>query len=509
MRYMNVLLLFRFYCTFIARRVLTRRVLASGWARAGFVAVGLATLGILTLAAYAFLRSHAHERGVMHLLLNLASLSAVLWVLIAFMFTKILFLKSERMLSLTFQLPVTGRERALALLLFEAVTVCAIVAVLFTSSIIPVLVLYGFSAVAPTLWALVFPVLSAYVLLNSGYMAMMRVLSTIRLERSRTLILLVVVALMSALYYGRVVEDTIAIANAYGSGAPVWSPPLAFTYLADVHGWYASVALFVVVFVAGAALSVALTAPSYVPSQSNVPIPLGPLVRIPGIGPQIALHIRSSEWILAAILSLVLGSVLISTSLAPAPLACGLLVLNGIGSYAFVHKCSWIRPHSVRRSLLVQYGSLIGAQLFALLPIVMILAVASLVAGAELRSTSFAAVGVLAGLIAMNAVGILFPPERDNPFSMTVGLAVFLAFSVLGILGVAALDLSGGVLALFSVVTLAFIVSISIVGMSINDQRSRYEESNPANRVRNRVSNRDSRYDSGRNLVRHVQYNGG
>lgn len=502
----HVALLVRFYITFVVRRVLSRGILSSPAARLGVGAIVVATLGLLTAISYAFLSRTAGDTEVLSLLLNLSSLSAVLWVFVAFIFTKVLFLKSERMLSLTFHLPVTGRERAVALLVWEALMVLSVVAVLFTSSVVPMVLLHGASAIVPIVWALVFPVVTAYVALNAAYMAALRVLGLIGLERSRTVILLVVVSAAAALYYGRVTEATVAIANSYGQGRATWSLPLAYTYLAQEFGWHVSIGAFLVSLIALVWASIALAPHTYVPSQRHVPFPLGFVARIPRVGPQLAMHVRSTEWVLAAFLALVLGTVCVVTGLAPAPAACGLLVLNGLGAYAATSRCRWIHPPAAKTGGLGAYVALVGAQALAATPIVVLLTGAACVAGADVSSQLIAAAGVYVGIVVVTAVGVLFPPEQDNPFSMAVGVSVVVAIAVLAVLATSALALDGPALVGSGVLALLIIVLVSIAGMSINDQRSRYEESNQRGNGRVDSADHHARGDGRGRAFRHVQH---
>lgn len=502
----RILLLVRFYFLFILRRVLNRGVLRTTGGKVAIGAIAVSTLGLLTFIAYFFLQRTTGDTHVLSLLLNLSSLSAVLWVFVAFIFTKVLFVKSERMLTFTYHLPVTGRQRAIALIIFEMLMVLLTLAVLFTSSVLPIILIHGARALLPIVWALVLPVATVYLLLNAAYSLASRLLSWIGLGRARTLILLVVTSFLAALYYGSLTANTVVIANSYNNGKAPFRIPLAYTFLAREYGGYASLGVFAALASISVLVALATVPRTYVPSQRNLPIPLGALLRLPLVGPQLAMHVRSTDWMLAAFLAIALGALCVGTGLAPAPLACGLLVLNGLGTYGAVSHNRWLLSPLSRRSPIREYAALIGAQALAVTPILWGLTGAALLTTHDSTAQLTAAGSIYLAIPVVNAVGILFPPEQDNPFAMAVGIGVLLALGILAVLSAAVFSLEGVTLASAGLIALLFLIVVSVIGISINTQRSRHEESNQRGDLSPRGRDSHPHHHGGRNSVRNVQH---
>lgn len=477
MRIQQVGLLVGFYFKFIRRRVLRKGILAAPAARIAAVILAATALVLLTGTAFFILKDLIADPAILSLMMHLSSLSSVLWVLVAFIFTKVLFLKSERMLSLTYHLPITGKERAVALVLFEALMVAVTISVLFTSSMVPLVLLHGIRALILIFWAIVCPVTVSYLLLNALYLGAQRLLGLVGFERARSVILLGAVSIAAGLYYGRSVKDTIAVANAYARGETLWTTSTVFLHLTDKAGWLASLGVFLAVSALLLWLSITLTPHIYMPSQRHIPIPLPFVMHFPGLGPQLAMHVRSSDWMLAAILTLVLGSVCLLSDVAPPSLACGLLAFQGIGAYADTCRLRWIHP--IRHpSALRAYIQLLGSQIVALMPLLTFLTAAGMIKGGEPANHLTASLGILGGVFLTTLIGILFPPDHDNPFSTAIGVAILASIGTLGILAVQVFSLSPPILIAAGVAAVLLSASLSVAGIHINQRRSRHEETN-------------------------------
>ena len=126
MRLSRSLVLARMLLRYVGRRVLRAGVLASRPVRLTVAAALVVLLAAAVAGAVAFLEPLTEEPEAWDLLLDVTSVSTVLWCLAAAVLVKTLFLNAEGMLTLTFALPVTNRERAAAFVLYEAAMSAAV-----------------------------------------------------------------------------------------------------------------------------------------------------------------------------------------------------------------------------------------------------------------------------------------------------------------------------------------------------------------------------------------------
>lgn len=104
---------------FFRRRVLRAGVLKSTPVRVFVTVAAVLLLGAMCTASYFFLRPLAGEAAVWRLLFDTSTVSLLLWVQIAFLLVKVLFINGEGMLQLSYQLPLTNRERSTAFLMYK------------------------------------------------------------------------------------------------------------------------------------------------------------------------------------------------------------------------------------------------------------------------------------------------------------------------------------------------------------------------------------------------------
>ena len=94
---------------FFRRRVLRAGILKSAPVRVFVTVAAVLLLGVMCTAAYFFLRPLADQTAVWRLLFDTSTVSLLLWVQVAFLLVKVLFINAEGLLQLSYQLPVTNR----------------------------------------------------------------------------------------------------------------------------------------------------------------------------------------------------------------------------------------------------------------------------------------------------------------------------------------------------------------------------------------------------------------
>lgn len=156
-------------------------------------------LGVMCTAAYFFLRPLATEAAVWRLMFNTSTVSLLLWVQIAFLLVKVLFINAEGTLQLSYQLPVTNRERSTAFLMYEAAMTAIVAAAGLVSLCVSALILLGPSAIGYITASVILPVVLTYLVLSVLYQLLTRMWMLIGLSRMAGI--LNVLVLFAALAY--------------------------------------------------------------------------------------------------------------------------------------------------------------------------------------------------------------------------------------------------------------------------------------------------------------------
>ena len=502
MRLRSSLVLARMLLRFFLRRVSRMGVLRSAPVKVLALAMVATILVTGAIAAYFFLEPMTSEAKVWGLLFEMSTVSVVLWVQIAFLLVKILFLNAAGMLELSFQLPLTNRERAVALLVYEASMAGIVSMIGFTSLTAAALVLLGPAALLRLLEAIVFPMILTYLVLSVGYLVLGRILSLVGLERVQHLVLILVVFGLIMLYASRLGPLSSRATEAYLSDRSeyVWVASLA--WITRMYGPVAMVAVFLLAAAALVAVALWATPNQHVAHSRYLNLPFDrPLIR--RLGPYDRCLLRSSQtWLAIAVSVAVFIGLIIDPVVNP---LWALAVLSMSGLYQFaateplrVLVADGAQPWRTYGRLVKAHMVLVGA---VAVPTVAVLAA---VRPDHLAGAALALVGCLGGALVAICIGIAFPAESDNPFSVFVGLSVTAA--VLGLLGIALgiLQLPQTVVLIIAAGTGALIVWYSVQGIRAFDSRRRNEKGASARQQHGWRGAADPRSRSGSTALSHV-----
>ncbi|MDV3221351.1 hypothetical protein [Intrasporangium sp.] len=488
-------------------RFFVRRVSRMGVLRSTAVKVlAVATVGTIlvtgAIAAYFFLEPMTSDAKVWGLLFEMSTVSVVLWVQIAFLLVKVLFLNAEGMLELSFHLPLTNRERAAALLLYEATMAGMVSTVGFTSLTAAAVVLLGPAALLRLLEAIVFPMILTYLVLSAAYLLLGRLLSLVGLRRIEHVVLILAMFALLMVYASRLGPLSSQATEAYLSDRTEFVWVAALAWISGRYGPAAMVAVFLVAAAALVALALWATPNQHVRHSRYLKLPFDwPLAR--RLGPYDRCLLRSAQTWLAIAVSV---AVFVGLCLEPVtnPLwALAVLSMSGLYQFAATEPLRVLVADGA--SPWRTYGRLLRAQLVLLLALaVPSVAVVAAVRPDQLVGSGVALAGCVAGVLIAICIGIAFPAESDNPFSVFIGLAVTAA--VLGLVGIAL-----GILQLPQLVVIAIaagtgvlIVWYSVQGIRAFDSRRRNEKGASPRQQRGRGGVADPRGRSGSSALSHV-----
>lgn len=470
MRLAHVATLVRMFFVYFFRRVLSYGPLKNPGARLGLTALVIVTGAGMFLGAYQFLEGLLKPDSL-PLLARLSSVSTVFWTLVIFLFIKILFMKSDKLLQFTLQLPTGHRERTAALMVYEAGMVLSAITVLFLPLSSALLALLGLSSLPYLASGLAIPAIITYLLASVLYNLTMMLMLRVGLGRQAHLFTAVLVALAIFVYNSYFPTFVQKISADYFKSVVANHYADVFTYI--LSRWGQGVMWLGFLGCAGVLLAlVVVSSPRRYPevhkfTRTSIPWPQL------AVWPYLTALIRRWEsWVTVGVAYACIVMLFFRGDDGTFLYGLGLLVTQGI--YAFSATDSLRRLPGYHRGAGSEVGLLLSAQLIqfvvAALPVALLLALRP----GELLFAGKVVLACGSAIILTTLVGIIFPHDRDNPFAAFVsyGVCVLMITAVGIMVSVLQLPLPALWVAVFIVHGLA--VMYSVIGVRVLQRKARH-----------------------------------
>lgn len=407
-----------FLSLFLIRRILRRGALQIPFVRWALGGWGVAVFAGFCVLGVVLLRQLIRDPALLDPLLRVAGTAIPMWVLAIYTVVRMMFMKSGELLELTFSFPLTNRARALGLMLFETLLVGAGVTIVLGALLAGSLSIGGIDVLDEVITSLVMPTLSSYLLASVYYLAFERLLLRLGLARLRAFVVPVLLAVtLIALYFGVAAQaepvlfasvghrDYFAMQLIYSDIAAAYGLPLA-----TVAWLFSSVLLVVVVC--------ALTPKQFEPTRRFAAVPA--LFGRSEFGAYVSAHIRAIETITVCGIVLAGSYVLFVIGVRVPPFLLIAVTLQGVYAYASTGslRLSGPRRHgSLRRYILLVAPQLITSAFIAI-PVSLMSALTGIAWIEIFEVLAF----TVTSTVIMTLAGIMFPPEKGNPFSVVIGV---------------------------------------------------------------------------------------
>lgn len=427
-------------------------------------------LGFCALT-YVVVGGMALDTRVVGLILQTISLTISIWVLLIFTVVRILFMKADKIIELTYTFPVTNKQRLLACTLFEASVVLTGVVIVAGPLTLAVLFHSGIPAFPDILFGLFGQAIVLYLLLYAVYLCLERLLLVLKISRWRSLVIPSFLGLLFFGVYNLVNWESEKLINLFYDGGTYYGFARIFVMVYDYAGMLA--ALLVLLGSVCAALSViVLVAPNdYVRVKYFFKVPIGTSCSSL-LSCNIRAVVRSGEFLLAVFLVIAISTGVYFLPQHYAPYWLSILSLQAV--YAVPTCAPMLRIYRFRlrpelNYLLMLAPYLIVEMLFAL-PIFTIYLTKGLTF-VEIVKTLFAC---LFTLIASLGVSVFFPAEKYNPFSVIVGVATAFGFVVLIVFTALVWTIPDWLFLVIWTAAAGLCVFYSVLGLSSTQKRDYY-----------------------------------
>jgi hypothetical protein len=471
MSFRSTLILVRFLLTFINRRVFGRGILRSKTAKTAAIATALTAFvgyGLLTVVAV----QQYFDAEIVEILLLSGGVATPFLVLIAYTIVRVLFLKADELTQLTFMLPATNRERTLAFAIFEALMVIGASLITFGAFIIAAATIGGFSIIWRAVAAIFFPTILCYLLFSIAYLGVERLVITIGAGRLRGLIIPFLFAAALVGMFTLANSQSQEMLQGYLSGQPYFIPQLGFLKIADSAGPALAVLVFLILLLALGTLVLIAAPKDYEPVKQHYRVLSGKLA-----SSQLGLHllalVRSFETLIVLLFVTLAtaGIAILRTEIPPYVL----LFVTFQGVYAFANSEPIRRATPALQGAVASYLNLVTAQAIVLLVVAVPAVAVSTWLGVGIQHSALA-IGLSAcNILLSTLVGILFPADNGNPFSVVVGVVLVFAIVAMVAMGLNIFSLPVAINVAVVVLLAVAVVAYSIVGINRIERIRRYE----------------------------------
>ncbi|MFG2194425.1 hypothetical protein [Streptomyces sp. NPDC048639] len=493
----------RMLLVFFRRRVLRVGVLKSAPVRVFVTVAAVLLLGVMCTASYFFLRPLADEAAVWRLLFDTSTVSLLLWVQIAFLLVKVLFINAEGMLQLSYQLPVTNRERSAAFLMYEAAMTAVVAAAGLVSLSVSALVILGPSAAGYITASIVLPVVLTHLALSVLYQLLTRLWMLMRLSRMAGILNVLALFAVLAYYSAQMTPMIQDISGAYLSKRTEYTWVTSVSWAWNEQGPWLTLAAVAALSAVLVALVFTLAPNQHVRQSRYLKLPGS--VRLRGVlGPYDWCLLRSAQTVAAAAMALAVFVYLLLAKPSVNPLW-GLAALSFGGLYQFTATQQLRVLPGAQETAWRVYLRLIRAQL-VLLAVFAVPALAITVAihPGGFLSSAVALASCLGGAVMTTCISIVFPAEKDNPFSVFLGLSVVIIVMGLSVIGLGLLSLPPwAVIGCLAGAAVAF-VWYAVQGIHTSEARRRNVQGTVGSEVRHRGRSADAGHRSGDPAHPHV-----
>ncbi|MCI3932695.1 hypothetical protein [Streptomyces sp. AN091965] len=495
----------RMLLVFFRRRVLRAGALKSTPVRVFVTAVAALLVGAMCTAAYFFLRPLADEAGVWRLLFDTSTVSLLLWVQIAFLLVKVLFVNAEGMLKISYQLPVTNRERATAFLLYEAVMTAAVAAVGLVSLAVSALVLLGPSALGYIAASLILPTALTHLALSVLYQLLTRLWLLMGLSRMAGILNVLALFVLLAFYTVQMTPMIQSFSSAYLARRPEYTWVTTMSWAWREHGPWTALAATTALSAVLVALTFVLAPNQHVRQSRYLKLP-GSMRPWSALGPYDWCLLRSAQTVAAAALALALFTYLLLAKPTVNPLW-GLAALSFGGLYQFTATQRLRVLPGTREPAWRVYTRLIKAQLVLLgVFAVPALVVTVAIDPGRFASSPAALASCALGAVMTTCVSIVFPAEKDNPFAVFLGLAVVVSVAGVSVIGLGLLSLPLWAVVACLVGAVVAFVWYAMQGIRTDESRRRNVQGTVGSDVRHRGRTADGGCRSGVLADPHVHH---
>lgn len=468
MRFYTIFNLVQLYLLFFKRKVLSVGILKEKIFKYIISFLFILLIFIFTLLFYEFLDSINSDKAQMNFLIRTYSMTVFVWTCVCFLFLKVLFLKSSSFLKLTYQLPVTNNERNISLLVFELLISLLCIFTISFSFTTSIFLKYSCNYLFEIICNIFFVSITVHIILQLVYSILLYIINYLKIHIAKSVIVLGIFTLfLTYVYisYNTIIENIVLD---YFGEIQYFNIILFFNYVLNQYGFLSSLLCFVLINILFIFIILHIPNDSYIEEKTYFKI----LNILDNSYKSFFVYLLSFfrrvenyNYIVMTYFSYIYFTIFDFNN------SIYLLTIPSIiGLYSYVQTDS-IRYVSVKLKYNVKsdyFNLILGQFIFIVLstlPLSIIEMILSYSFISGIKNLIFAYSILFLSIITLTMIGILFPAEKENPFTPFIGMSiVFVIFLVLA-LSFLVLNLQNNTITIIIGLLYLYIIYCSIQGM--------------------------------------------
>ncbi|MBT1018587.1 hypothetical protein KJY77_05510 [Canibacter sp. lx-72] len=418
----NTLRLVRFLFLFFTRRLLMHSAMKSKLSKTLLFTVAIGVYAGFCALTFVVVRGMTLDANAIALVSQSISLTVGLWTLLFFIVIRILFLKADKLIELTYTFPVTNKQRILAYTVFEAATVLSCVALMSEPLTVSMAIRGGAATFPEIALGIIAQIVVLYLLLDILYLGFDRVLHLLHMTRWRSFLL---PCLFVALLYGTYAyanNESSKFLDAFYEGQAYYGISRFYVFLYDRFGSLVASGAFIVSTLIALTLIILVAPNQHSRWKYFFKVPIWGNTNL--FGAHLRAVVRSGEFLLATFFVVSASLIVLGIPGYYPPYWLAIISLQAV--YAVSTTESIRKTYRHQLSSLQSYVYLAAPYILVEILILIPVITASMIKGMSFSEAAKTTFICLVTLIAALAVSIFFPAEKHNPFSVLMGVVTAL-----------------------------------------------------------------------------------
>lgn len=463
MRSHQIFSMVKLFLIFFRRDVLSVGILKQKIFRLLLVLVGVLLLIVVTSAMYMFFGEIGNKDRQVDIILDVYTVTISLWTVLIFIFLKVLFSKSGEFLKMTYNLPVTMKERNLSLLIFELFISIGLILLISSSILLSLTLRYDFIYTTTLICNILYLNLTFYLILQAIDKVIALILHVCKMSKFKNIISLSAFLILFVLLYNLSTDIVDTMLLNHLNGKQTESIFLFWEIQHEEYGFTLTTIFFIILFIVLSLFIILLPDHSYFDIKR--------FINIPNFtkgqnywGIYFYNLIRRMENFNYIAISYIIFIYFYYWNIQH--LMFPILIFSIIGVYTYTQtECIRIFQIKLGYSVWKDYFILIGSLFIYGVVITLPMLVFVLIEMEYIWINLSAYLFFFLAILLTTMIGILFPPKRENPFSVILSfLITFLTLLVLS-LSLLVLNLSNTANAIVITIIYGIIIYFSLLGL--------------------------------------------
>lgn len=424
MIYKNIFEIIKLLCMFIKRNVFNVGILKVKQIRYIISIFLMALMILISILMFNFFNGNKSTIKQATIVLDVYTISILMWTFVIFLFMKILFMKKNSFMIFTQQLPCSKREINVASLIFEISIAIMIIIFMSFSLVFTLVYKYGINFIPKIISNIYFTSITWYLILEVVYSILIWILDFFGLNKLKSVSIYCIFTIIY-IYLYKVGCPAIVDKLLYQyTSNDTTSYLVIYSYFTARYNFLLASLIFIII---NSILALIILYISKNGSSTN-----GNYLKLTRKKGEVNLftaylisYSRRIDTVTYLIIATFISFLLLLTNVPNASYSVLILTINGVYSYIQTNNLR-VLVMQKKYSAIRDYLFLILSQCIYLSLVAIPFVIVSSIVTKKIISNLMLFPYILLSIIIFTLIGIIVPPKRENPFAVIAGLAIII-----------------------------------------------------------------------------------